>query len=243
MGSRGKGLQPRTLEMFDDLGIVDVVLAHGVFNLPFRNYDESGQARDVSEIRLPKPAVPYPGSLIIAQWQVEAVLRQKLEQLGGRVEFGVELTGLTPDEEGVTASFSGLGTQTLRARWLVGCDGGKSTVRQLSNIPFLGETLETYRMLVGDVHVEGLDRDHWHVWKSPEGFLALCPLPSTEVFQFQSSVAPGQESETSLEVLQRHVDSRTSGSGLRLSNPTWMSLWRANVRMVQTYRQGRVFSF
>jgi 2-polyprenyl-6-methoxyphenol hydroxylase-like FAD-dependent oxidoreductase len=241
MGSRGKGLQPRTLEMFDDLGIVDVVLAHGVFNLPFRNYDESGQARDVSEIRLPKPAVPYPGSLIIAQWQVEAVLRQKLEQLGGRVEFGVELTGLTPDEEGVTASFSGLGTQTLRARWLVGCDGGKSTVRQLSNIPFLGETLETYRMLVGDVHVEGLDRDHWHVWKSPEGFLALCPLPSTEVFQFQSSVAPGQESETSLEVLQRHVDSRTSGSGLRLSNPTWMSLWRANVRMVQTYRQGRVF--
>ena len=96
-------------------------------------------------------------------------------------------------------------------------------------------------MLVGDVHVEGVDRAHWHIWKSPEGFLALCPLPSTDVFQLQASIAPGQESEASLEAYQRLVHRRTGHGGIQLSEPTWMSLWRANVRMVDRYRQNRVF--
>jgi hypothetical protein len=63
----------------------------------------------------------------------------------------------------------------------------------------------------------------------------------TDVFQFQASIAPGQESETSLEVFQRLVDRRTGHRGIHLNEPTWMSLWRANVRMVERYRQDRVF--
>ncbi len=179
--------------------------------------------------------------MITPQWRVEAALREKLEQLGVRVEFGIELTGISQDGDGVTASLAGPGPMSIRARWLVGCDGGKSVVRHLTGIAFLGETLETYRMLVGDVHVEGIDRDHWHIWKSAEGFLALCPLPSTDVFQFQASIAPGQECETSLETFQRIVERRTGQSNIRLGEPTWMSLWRANVRMVDRYRQDRVF--
>jgi 2-polyprenyl-6-methoxyphenol hydroxylase-like FAD-dependent oxidoreductase len=242
-GSRGKGLQPRSLELFDDLDIVDVVLAHGIFDLPIRYYDESGHSKDerLYEQRSPRPDAPFLHPLITPQWRVEEALRQKLEQLGVQVEFESELTGISQDEDGVTASLSGPGPMSIRVRWLVGCDGGKSSVRHLTGIAFLGETLESHRMLVGDVHVEGIDRDHWHIWKSAEGFLALCPLPSTDVFQFQASVAPGQESETSLEVFQRIVDRRTGRRDIRLSEPTWTSLWRANVRMVEHYRQDRVF--
>jgi 2-polyprenyl-6-methoxyphenol hydroxylase-like FAD-dependent oxidoreductase len=242
-GSRGKGLQPRTLELFDDLGIVDNALAYGVFHLPIRYYDEAGHSKDdrLYEQRPPRPDAPFLHPLITPQWRVEEILRRKLEELGVRVEFGTELTEFVQDEDGVNARLSAPGPMSLRVRWLVGCDGGKSLVRQRTGIAFLGETLETHRMLVGDVHVEGIDRDHWHIWKSREGFLALCPLPSTDAFQFQASIAPGQESDTSLEVYQRLVERRTGHRGIRLSDPTWMSLWRANVRMVDRYRRDRVF--
>jgi len=168
-------------------------------------------------------------------------LRSKLEQLGARVEFGVELTGIAQEKDGVLAGLSGPAPMSIQTRWLVGCDGGKSSVRHLTGIAFLGETLETHRMLVGDVHVEGTDRDHWHIWKSSEGFLALCPLPSTDAFQFQASIAPDQESETSLDVLRRIADRRTGHRGIDVSEPTWISLWRANVRMDDRYCQDRVF--
>jgi 2-polyprenyl-6-methoxyphenol hydroxylase-like FAD-dependent oxidoreductase len=242
-GSRGKGLQPRTLELFDDLGIVDSVVAHGRFGLPTRYYDERGRSKDdrLHEQRSPQPDTPFQQPLITPQWRVEEALRQKLAQLGVRVEFGVRLTNIRQDDGGVTAELCGSGPMSVEARWLVGCDGGKSSVRQLIGVSFLGETLETHRMLVGDVHVQGIDRDHWHIWKSADGFLALCPLPSTDAFQFQASIAPGQESETSLEVLQQIADRRTGHGGIRLSEPTWMSLWRANVRMVDRYRRNRVF--
>ena len=242
-GSRGKGLQPRTLELFDDLGVLDGALAYGIFGLAVRHYDESGHFQDASlnEQGLPRPDAPFLQTLITPQWRVEETLREKLGQLGVHVEFGVEFTGFSQDEEGVIAQLAGADTTSLRVRWLVGCDGGRSRVRQLTQIAFLGETLETYRMLVGDFQVEGIDRDHWHIWKSAEGFLALCPLPSTDLFQLQASIAPGQESEASRDVFQRAVHRRTGDSRIRLSESKWMSLWRANVRMVDRYRQKRVF--
>jgi 2-polyprenyl-6-methoxyphenol hydroxylase-like FAD-dependent oxidoreductase len=244
IGSRGKGLQPRSLELFDDLGIVERVLANGMFNLPVCHYDESGipKIEQLHEQRASRPDAPYTASLVIPQWRIEEALREKLESLGVRVEFGMELTALAQDSTGVTAELSVSGRKiSVRTQWLVGCDGGKSIVRHLVGISFLGETLESYRMLVADVRASAIDRDHWHIWRSAEGFMALCPLPSTDVFQYQASVAPGQESEASLDVLQRTLEQRTDRSDIRLSNATWISLWRANIRMVDKYRDGRIF--
>jgi hypothetical protein len=148
---------------------------------------------------------------------------------------------VTQDEACVTAELTGADRTSIRVPWLVACDGGRSSIRHAAGIAFLGETLEHYRMLVGDVQVEGLDRDHWHIWRSAEGFLALCPLPSTDEFQLQASIAPGQESEASLAVFQGLVDRRSARSAARVTSASWMSLWRANVRMVDRYRAGRVF--
>jgi 2-polyprenyl-6-methoxyphenol hydroxylase-like FAD-dependent oxidoreductase len=243
-GSRGKGVQPRSLELFDDLGIVDQVVANGVFGLPACFYDEAGNARveDLYANRPPRPDAPYLKPLLTPQWRVEEALRRKLEELGGRVEPATELTGFSQEENGVIAEVTGpAGPATIRVHWLVGCDGGKSTVRRLAGIEFLGETLETHRMLIADVKVEGLDREHWHIWRSSAGFLALCPLPSTDVFQFQAAIAPGQESDTALGTYQNLVERRTGRDNIRLSDPGWTSLWRANIRMVDRYRAGRVF--
>jgi 2-polyprenyl-6-methoxyphenol hydroxylase-like FAD-dependent oxidoreductase len=201
--------------MFDDLGIVDRVIANGVFGLPIRYYDEEGRFKDdrLYERRKPRPDAPYVNPMLIPQWRVEEALRAKLTELGVRVEYGIEVKTLTQHEDGLTVELTGADCEptSMSVPWLVGCDGGKSTIRHLTQIAFLGETLETHRMLVGDVRVAGLDREHWHIWKSADGFLALCPLPSTDSFQFQGSVAPGQDDAASLEAFQRLVDRRTSG--------------------------------
>ena len=243
-GSRGKGLQPRSLELFDDLGIAERVIANGVFGLPIAFHDETGAARveNLYEKRAPRPDAPYLKPLLIPQWRVEDALRDRLAELGGGPEYGSELVGFDQDEGGVTAKVEGVaGSTVIRAHWLVGCDGGKSAVRRLAGIDFLGETLETHRMLIADVRATGLDRAHWHIWRSAEGFLALCPLPSTDLFQLQASIAPGQEGEATLANFQRLVESRSGRGDIRLSDPGWMSLWRANIRMVDRYRTGRVF--
>jgi len=244
VGSRGKGLQPRSLELFDDLGIAEQVIAKGIFGLPVCFYDEAGKAQveDLYGKRPPRPDAPYLAPLLTPQWRVEEALRGKLVELGGRVEFGTELTGFVQDAQGVTTDVVGpAGRATIRARWLVGCDGGKSAVRHLAGIDFLGETLETHRMLIGDMRATGLDRAHWHIWRSAEGFLALCPLPSTDVFQFQVGIGPDQECTTALDTYQNLVERRTGRGDIKLSDPGWMSLWRANIRMVDRYRAGRVF--
>jgi 2-polyprenyl-6-methoxyphenol hydroxylase-like FAD-dependent oxidoreductase len=241
-GSRGKGVQPRTLEMFDALGIVDRVIANGSFDIDTIQYDEAGTTTEMPRrYRPPRPDAPWLSALLIPQYRVEEALRDKLGELGGQVEFGVSLSGYTHDNGGVTARLVDADREeTLHANWLVGCDGGKSSVRQQAGISFLGETHEAIRMMLGDVRLTGLDRDHWHMWRSAQGFLALCPLPSTDTFQLQASVAPGQADQPSREMFQRLVDRRTGRQDIRVEETTWESMWRANVRMVDRYRAGRV---
>jgi 2-polyprenyl-6-methoxyphenol hydroxylase-like FAD-dependent oxidoreductase len=244
-GSRGKGLQPRSLEVLDDFGLVDRILENGRFHIPFRAYDGAtvlGEF-DMHEGRHPTPNVPYASSLIIPQWRVEETLRQCVDAAGAHVELAAELTAIEQDEEGVTATVQQAdATRQIRCRYLVGADGAHSFVRKSMNIGFEGETWKDERMLVGDVRVDGLDRDHWHSWPRHEkGWVALCPLPSTESFQFQAQIAADVDGEPTLATFQGILNERSGRTDLRLSEPTWISLYRANVRMVDRYRVGRVF--
>jgi 2-polyprenyl-6-methoxyphenol hydroxylase-like FAD-dependent oxidoreductase len=244
-GSRGKGLQPRSLEVLDDLGVVDQVLANGRFHLPFRGYDGATVLgdHDMHEGRVPTPDIPYASPLIIPQWRVEEILRNRLAEYGARVELATELTGLEQNGGGVSATLVHSGrTEQFFSRYLVGADGGHSSVRKELGVGFDGETWKNERMLVGDVRVEGLDREHWHSWpKHESGWLALCPLPSTDLFQFQAQVTADEPDAPTVERFQQIVDQRTSRSDIRLYDATWLSLYRANVRMVGRYRVDRVF--
>jgi len=244
-GSRGKGLQPRSMEVFDDLGVIHRILDCGRFHLPFRAYDGTTILgdRDLHEGRHPTPDVPYASTLLIPQWRVEEVLRGLMEQRGGRVELATELVAVEQHADYVTATLqNGDAQEQVRGKYLVAADGGRSFVRKSLQIGFEGETWKDERMLVGDVRVDGLDRNHWHSWpKHKDGWVALCPLPSTEMFQLQAQVPAHEEGEASLETFQRIIDERTGRSDLKLYDPTWLSLYRANVRMVDRFRVGRVF--
>ncbi len=244
-GSRAKGLQPRTLEVFDRLGLAEEVLAAGLTELPFRQYGPGGDHRDVPRPGLgARPDVPWPSPLLIPQWRTEAALRGRLEALGGSVEYGTTLAAAVDGPDAVRATLERGGqAQEIGFAWLVGCDGGHSAVRHAARLRFLGETDESMRMLVGDMQVDGVDREHWHTWRSANGaFLSMAPLAGTDkAFQIQIAIGPNARDDTSLENFQRFVDERTGRGDIRLSAPTWASLWRANVRMVEHYRAGRIF--
>jgi 2-polyprenyl-6-methoxyphenol hydroxylase-like FAD-dependent oxidoreductase len=244
-GSRGKGTQPRSLEVLEDLGVAEELLRDGRFHLPIRFYRADGghEDTDLHAGRHPRPDVPYASSMLIPQWRVEKAIRERMLALGGQVEYGVALAAVEQDIDGVTATLTHADgrTEQVRSAYVVGCDGGRSATRKLAGIAFNGETIETHRMLVGDVSATGLDRDHWHTWRGNDGFVALCPLPGTQQFQCQASIGPAFNEEPSLQAFQRIVQERSGRTDIVLSDPTWMSLWRANVRMVDRYRVGRLF--
>lgn len=244
-GSRGKGIQPRTLELFENLGIIDRVIANGWMATPIRSTAPDGQVTlggAVPEALRDRPDIPYPASLITPQWRTEEALRLRLAELGGIVEFDTVLVSFEQSSAGVSALVvTGGKSETIAARWLVGCDGGHSIVRKQAGIVFEGETREEVRMIVADLVVEGLDRDAWHMWRHDEGLVSLCPLPSTNDFQYGASIAPGQDPELSRANMQAILARRTGRADIRLHDPHWSSLWRANVRLAERYRAGRVF--
>src|ERR1700722_11432021 len=130
-GSRGKGIQPRSQEMFEDLGVVDRLVAAGGKYPPLRHHRADGNItdEDMSETSTPTPAEPYQMRLMVPQFLTEAVLRERLVELGHRPEFDCELTGFAQDKHGVTATVASKNRrQTIRARYLVGADGGRSFV-------------------------------------------------------------------------------------------------------------------
>jgi 2-polyprenyl-6-methoxyphenol hydroxylase-like FAD-dependent oxidoreductase len=105
-GSRGKGLSPRSLEVFDDLAVIDRMLASGITHMPHRKYQG---AEVIAEIdpeagRVPTPGIPYPAGLMIPQWRVEQILRERLADFGVAVELGAELRSFSQHADGVTAT-------------------------------------------------------------------------------------------------------------------------------------------
>lgn len=239
VGSRGKGLQPRVLELLDQRDLAGRLVSLGRFVMPLRRWstDEDGEPRhvdhDLHPGAEPTPDSPYARPLVIAQWRTEQVLREQLLELGGQVRWGARVTGLTQDDASVRVELAG--AEPVVARWVVGCDGGSSAVRRALGVPFVGETDEQVGMLIGDLVVAGLDRDHWHMWES----VAMCPLASTDTFQFQSA-PPAADGEPTVATYQDVLD-RAGAGHVRVREVRWSSRWRLNVRMVRRFREGRVF--
>lgn len=240
-GSRGKGLQPRTLEVLDDFGVLDRVRAvagHYPPNLFWRDGEPQGE-RTMYDPTEASEAEPYTETLMLPQWRTQQVLHERLRELGGEVAFGRELVGLTQDEDGVTAEFAAGGP--VRARYLVAADGGRSTVRRLLGIGMTGETVDPSPMLVADVRVDGLGRDHWHVFQAEDGLLAICPLGGTEDFQLVAQFPEGAAVDLTLDGLREVVAARTHLAAEQVTELRWSSEFRPRAALADRFRAGRVF--
>ncbi|MFF1902032.1 FAD-dependent monooxygenase [Kitasatospora sp. NPDC058218] len=245
-GSRGKGLQPRTQEVLDDLGVLPAVRAHGApypRMVSWQNGERQGEW-ELVERNLPDPTVPYPDVWMIPQWRTQEILRTRLLELDGRVRFGTALTGLDQYPDRVEATLTGPDgvARTVSARYLVAADGGRSTVRRAVGITMAGERIDPRPALVADVGIDGLDRDNWHVWPhGPGGPLLLCPLPGTTDFQLFAQFDPDETPDTSPEGVCRVIAARTHLAESAVGEVRWSSDFRPRAALAERFREGRVF--
>ena len=243
-GSRGKGIQPRSQEIFEDLGILDRLVATGGFYPTPRKYHADGTSTDLpwGGQAEPTPAEPYRLALLVPQFLTERVMRERLAELGGDVTFGTELVGFEQDADGVVARLSTpTGEEVVCARFLVGTDGGRSFVRQALDIGFPGKTLGM-RAVVADVALTGLGRDAWHQFGEGgmDAFVSLCPLAGTDLFQLQTPIPSEGEPDLSTSGLTDMVAVRTGRDDIRIQSVAWASAYSMNARLADRYRIGRV---
>lgn len=239
-GSRGKGIQPRSLEVFEDLGLLTPMLAGGGPYPPLRNYDRDGgyEETTITEGAPPSRAEPYATPLMLPQFRTEAVLRQRLSELGHAPEYGAELTGIDQDADEVNARLAD--GRTIQARWLVGADGGRSRVRHVIGVDFPGKTMPGQAM-VADSRLSGLERDAWHVFGKREGEqVSFCPLAGTDLFQIQGHAPRNGEAGLTVEGLNALIRERTDRDDIVVREVLWASVYGFNARLAERYRVGRV---
>jgi 2-polyprenyl-6-methoxyphenol hydroxylase-like FAD-dependent oxidoreductase len=244
-GSRGKGIQPRTQEIFEDLGIIDRIVAAGGSYPLVRQYLPDGTSVEVAdnERHEATAAEPYHLPLMIPQFLTERILRERLAEFGKSVEFGTELTSFEKLEDGVIAGLRNqAGEQTVQARFLVGADGGRSFVRHALAVEFPGKTLGV-RAIVADARMTGLSRDAWHHFNEGDmrNMVAICPLAGTDLFQIQAPVALEGDVDLSAGGLTQMIAQRTGRSDIVVEAVSWASVYSMNARLADQYRVDQTF--
>ncbi|MEQ7125181.1 FAD-dependent monooxygenase [Actinopolymorpha sp. B11F2] len=238
--SRALGLQARSMELLAGLGLADRI-ARVAYTLT----GASIMRGDDELVRMPwmPPESPYPYTYVLPQQGLEAILRQRLDQLQIPVDAGCELDELTQDDRSVTARLTD--GRRLRARWLIGADGSQSRVREQLGIPFTGvATGETYYL--GDTVLDPAPPiQDSAMWLGPEGPLMLMRLPGPDhlwrIFvDVTDRARHGSVPEPTPDILERILQSR-GPTQISISRADWTSIFRTRVCLADEYRKGRVF--
>ena len=242
--SKALGIQSRTLEVFENMGLIEQFLAKGL-KVIGANAHEGETLLFQTDTRYLK--APYPYILSLPQSNMELVLLGLLHELGGEVEWSRELVGFGQDRDRIVA-FVGGGrvdaTEEIAAKWLVGCDGAHSRVRHTLGMPFEGSAYEE-EFLLADVDLDwDRSRDRAHAWLHRDGIFLSLPLPGEQRWRLVSDIATsgGEEApQASVELFQELMAERAKDAKTNISNPTWMSNFRISRRMVAGYRRERAF--
>ncbi|GGQ09475.1 FAD-dependent monooxygenase [Streptosporangium pseudovulgare] len=232
--SKALGLQPRTAEVLELRGLLGPLLDRAVQLVPGGHF---------AGLRLDFGAwdTPHPHMVGVPQARVEALLEARAAELGVRVLRGHELTALAQDDDGVTAT---AGPVRLRGRHLVGCDGGRSAVRELLGIPFPGLD-GRLRMAVADITLTGPAPTSWSLpvmTPSAAGKGYLAPL-GDGVHRFLFYGPEQQDLPRDAPVTPEEVSRALAvsfGPGVRLTGIRWASRFTDASRQVTRYRHGRV---
>ncbi len=246
-GSKGKGLQPRSLEIMEDLGVVDRIYAQGWAEFIIRRYGEDGKSFEdllMQESSFRNPSEPYGSMIFIPQFSTEAILRERLLELGHSVYFGTELTAFEDQGESVRCELeNGKGLTPIEARYLIACDGGKSFVRKTLGLSFEGNFLDAPPFLAADVEAEGVSRDVQHRWGTHDRLktFSIGALPRTKLFSIQGALQDQDDKYLGKDGLTQLAQERTGNRDIKITKVTWAATFRFSARLVESYRRGRVF--
>ncbi|KDQ49588.1 hypothetical protein JAAARDRAFT_74621 [Jaapia argillacea MUCL 33604] len=255
IGQRGAGITPRTLEVYEFLGVLPDILKAG-FILPMIRSYEVGTLKILKEFYMspfidPEPAFPYLNSLTLGQNSAEHILRTHLAaKYGCGVDRGTELRSFTQDDSRVTAQI----VKTLDGGeeiceevvvdWLIGTDGARGTVRKQLGLAFLGDTRHNEHFLVADIRLEGLDRERWHMWGDfSSEMVGLRPTENGDIFWLLGATAHGQHEKLASDPkeMEKWMRQIADLSNVKIHEFITLNHFNPNIRMVDKFGDGRVF--
>jgi 2-polyprenyl-6-methoxyphenol hydroxylase-like FAD-dependent oxidoreductase len=234
--SRAAVVHAQTLEALEPLGVVQQFRSEGLELSTFTIRDRDSALLDIEFDHLP---TPYPFTLMIPQNRTEAILSDRLRELGGRIAREHLVTRVQQDGDGVTATVkSPSGKEVVRARYIIGADGMRSVVRQSTSIEFEGETYgESF--VLADVRMDWpLGRQEVSLLFSPDGLVVVAPLPDGST-RIVATVDEAPE-HPSIEFIQQLLDARGPASGTaKVKDLSWSTRFRVHHRLASRYRDGR----
>jgi 2-polyprenyl-6-methoxyphenol hydroxylase-like FAD-dependent oxidoreductase len=238
VGSRAGGFHSRTIEVLDQRGVADRFLAEGQV-VQVATFAKT--VLDMSDFR-----TRHPYSLGIWQNQIERIMAAWIAELPVRISYGCEVTGFAQDDTGVDVECSD--GQSLRAQYLVGCDGGRSVIRRAAGIEFPGwdptksnliaEVEMTEEPDLGTRHdalgVHALGRLEYEIRDGEVVYMDGGPV---RVMVTERQLGP--TSEPTLRDLSEALIT-VYGTDFGIHNPTWISRFTDMTRQAASYRAGRV---
>ncbi|MEU1933734.1 FAD-dependent monooxygenase [Streptomyces coeruleorubidus] len=234
--SRAFVLHARTLEQFDARGLADELEAVGRRLGRFRLYGRLG---------LDLSALPsrFNHLLVLPQYEVEKALERRALEAGARFRHETEVTGLTQDAQGVTVEIRGPGgdAETLRAAYVVGADGMRSTVRNAVGLPFPGRSVIRSVMLA-DVRVTEDPGELLTFDAVGDAFAFVVPFGDGyhRVVCWDRGRELPDDAPVGLDEI-RETTRRALGRDFGMHDPRWMSRFHSDERQAPSYRAGRVF--
>ncbi|HEY6748095.1 MAG TPA: FAD-dependent monooxygenase [Mycobacteriales bacterium] len=257
--SRALAVQARTLELLRTLGLHRALLDRGRSAVVLQLHAGS-RTVDVPLFDEGVRDTEFPFLLFVSQAETEQVLNEHLAGRGVPVERGRELTGWTEQDDGLTCTVRDRdGTvESVRTRYLIGCDGAHSTVRTVAGIGFTGGRYrQTFAL--ADLDVAGdLRPDSVHVFVDEPGMAFFFPIKGPAPWRFTGVLPEPGDADTAaardagavhgtagsrvlrLPDVQGILDTFARGR-LRLHDPVWLSSFRLEHRLAEHYRCGRVF--
>ena len=243
--SKAIGVQARTLEIYDQIGLAQPAIERGTIAKRVRLI-EGGEVRGEMHLsNFGKDLSQYPYILMLEQSKTEELLYEFIKRQNRDVLWSTELETLSQDDSGVTAEVktpSGE-SQKIRGKFLVGCDGPSSLVRHDLGLTFGGSTFERL-FYVADARVDWeFPHDALHVCLARDVFVAFFPMPGEDRYRIVGTF-PESKNEEQGEVVYEEIEREIKEQAklaLEISDVRWFSLYKVHSRRVNKFSEGRCF--
>ena len=243
--SKAIGIQARTLEIYEQLGLAPQAIDRGQIAGKIRIIADRKVRGQVDLSDMGRDLSPYPYLFILEQNENEQLLYEYLQSHQQEVQWQTELEHFTQDEIGVTAQVKtadGL-SETIVAKYLVGCDGARSPVRHSLGLTFEGSTLERLYYVV-DAQIDWeFSADAGYGCISRDTLIFFFPMAGENRYRIVGTFPEGFDQnvdEILYETIEQHIQADTKLS-LNISNVKWFSVYKVNTRAVNQFSVGRCF--
>jgi 2-polyprenyl-6-methoxyphenol hydroxylase-like FAD-dependent oxidoreductase len=242
--TRALGVQARTLEIYSHLGIVERALELGKRGTGGNIWSNGQRRARVGLSDAGQKVTPYPFLLILGQDDNELILGDNLRALGSSVQWNTELVSLTQQADSATAvlRLADGSHRNVLARWVAGCDGARSFVRESSGITFAGAAYE-HVFFVADTEMTGsMIPDELNVYLFRDGFHLLFPMRGKDHWRIAGILPTALRDKPDLKFHEVIPSLHTeAGDGLSIKSCSWFSTYRIHHRRAVRFRDRRCF--